>query len=227
MQFLKSSVGRKILMALTGLLMVLFVVAHMVGNSLLYFGYDTFNAYAAGLQRLIPLLWSFRLLLLTVFLAHVVLGIQITLENRAAQPVAYAVKQTVCSTFESRNMIWTGLLVGGFIVFHLLHFTMHVIYPNLSSAVFKDAAGRPDVYRMVLLNFARPNITFVYVLAMAALFLHLSHGVQSLFQTLGQTGWKNSEKTFALVKKGGYLAALAIFAGFVLLPVVIYLGVVR
>lgn len=223
MQFLKGPVGRKILMALTGLSMVLFAAAHMAGNSLLYFGYDTFNAYAAGLQGLFPVIWPLRLVLLAVFLVHVFLGIQITLENRAAQPVAYAVKQTVCSTFESRNMIWTGLLVGGFVVFHLLHYTMHVIHHNLSSAVFKDAAGRPDVYRMVVLNFARPDISLVYVLAMAALFLHLTHGVQSLFQTLGL----NSEKTFPLVKKGGYLTALAIFAGFVLVPVVIYLGVVR
>ena len=223
MHFLKSSVGRKIVMALTGVLMVLFTIAHMAGNSLLYFGYDAFNAYAAGLNRLFPLLWTFRFALMTVFLVHVFLGIQITLENRAAQPAAYAVKQTVCSTFESRNMIWTGLLVGGFVIFHLLHFTVHLINHNLSSAIFKDAAGRPDVYRMVVINFELPNISLVYVLAMAALFLHLSHGVQGLFQTLGL----NSEKTFPLVKKGGYLTALVIFSGFVLVPVIIYLGVVR
>ena len=121
MQLFSSSVGRKILMAITGVLMVLFVVVHLIGNSTIYFG--LLNAYAHHLHALPPLVWAFRLVMLVLIVVHIFYGITLTLENNAANPQGYAVKRQLKANFSSENMIWTGLLLLVFIVYHMCHFT--------------------------------------------------------------------------------------------------------
>lgn len=172
MEFFKSTVGRKIVMAITGLMMLLFVIIHAIGNSTIYFSW--LNAYAEHLHALPPLVWIFRLILVTMFLLHAIYGIQLTLENRAAKPRAYAVRKDLSTTFASKNMIWTGLLIAAFLIYHLLHFTFQVTNPEISAGRNPDELGRPDVFRMVVLSFQNFFISSMYILAMIALALHLS-----------------------------------------------------
>lgn len=219
MRFLSSSVGRKILMALTGVLMFFFIIIHVVGNSTIYLGW--LNAYAEHLHALPPLVWAFRLVMLTLFVLHVFYGIQLTLENNSAKPVAYAVKNNLRATFASKNMIWTGVIIAVFLVYHLLHFTLHVTNPDISSGV--DALGRPDVFHMVVFSFQKVGIVAIYVVAMIALALHLSHGIQSFFQTLGL----NTQDLLQSFVKAAAIIAAVLFIGYVSIPIVILIGILK
>ncbi|MBI5741227.1 MAG: succinate dehydrogenase cytochrome b subunit [Nitrospirae bacterium] len=223
MQFLKSSIGRKIVMALSGLIMVLFVIAHMLGNASVFAGPDGINAYAAKLQGFGPFIWVFRLIMLSVLSLHVYFGILLTLENRAARPAAYTVKKDLRSTFASRTMIWTGLVIAVYLVYHLLHFTFHVINPGISSAVNVDASGRPDVFRMVVLGLQDLFTSFIYIAAVIASALHLTHGIQSAFQTLGG----NNDRTFPVITKAGTIAAGILLLGYISIPLAVIAGVLK
>ena len=203
--------------------MIAFVVVHLLGNTSMYHGRDGINAYAKAIHRSTSLVWAFRLTLLAMFSLHVFYGIQLALENRDAKPQGYALNGNLQTTFAGRNMIWTGLLIVAFVVYHLLHFTFQVTNPDISARSHLDAMGRPDVFTMVVLSFQNFYISFVYIFAMCALGLHLSHSIQSLFQTLGL----NSEKTFQAITKGGTIAAIIIFLGFAAFPVVILAGLLR
>ncbi len=123
-------------MAVTGQVMVLFIIAHALGNSTIYFNW--LNAYAEHLHDLPPLVWLYRIIMLTLFSVHVIIGIQLYLENRAAKPKAYAVQKRLSTTFAGKTMIWTGLLIASFLVYHLLHFTIQVINPEISAGANSD-----------------------------------------------------------------------------------------
>ena len=218
MQILTTSVGRKILMAITGQLMVLFVVVHLLGNSSIFIGPDGINAYAKHLHDLGPLVWVFRLVMLSLLTVHIIFGIQLTLENSAATPQAYAVKNQQKATFSSNNMIWTGLLLLAFICYHILQFTARVT-PDIVKGV--DALGRYDVFSMVVTSFQKGGIAFIYVASMVVLFLHLNHGIQSFFQTMG---W-NSDKTLPVISKLGKVVAVIFLVGYSSIPVFILTGI--
>lgn len=211
MQILKSVVGRKVLMAITGQCMVLFAVVHMMGNSSIFVGPDGINAYAKHLHDLGPLVWIFRAGLLSLASIHIFFGIQLTLENSAANPAGYAVKRQLKATFASSTMIWTGLVMMAFLIFHLLHFTARVT-PGVVQGV--DALGRFDVFTMVVSAFKNGGIAAIYLLAMCALFLHLSHGIQSFFQTMG---W-NTDKTQCAISTVGKAVAFILLAGYAVIP---------
>ena len=182
MRLFSDSIGRKAVMAVTGLLMVLFVIGHLLGNLTIFAGPGGINEYAAKLHALAPVVWGTRIVMGAAVLLHVFLSIQLTLENSAAKPDRYAVQNTQRTTFAGRTMIWTGALVGAFVLYHLLHFTFRVT-PNL--VLGNDAVGRFDVYTMVVTALGSVITGVVYLIAMVALFLHVSHGIQSTFQTLG------------------------------------------
>ena len=220
MLFFKNPVSQKILMAVTGLMLLLFVALHLIGNSSVFIGRDGLNAYAAALQGLGPLVWIFRLVMLAVLSLHIFCGIQLTLKNNAAKPEKYAVTKRLSTTLASRSMIWTGLFTAAFLVYHLLHFTFHATNPEISALINLDASGRPDVFSMVVSSFRNPAITFIYLAALSGLSLHLAHGIQSMFQTLGL----NSESTFSILQKAGILAAIALFFGYLSIPVSILAG---
>ncbi len=211
MQILKSVVGRKIFMAITGQCMVLFAVVHMVGNSSIFVGPDGINAYAKHLHDLGPLVWMFRAGLFGLAAVHIFYGIQLTLENSAANPDSYAVKKQLKATFASSTMIWTGLIICLFIIFHILHFTARVT-PGIVQGV--DALGRYDVFTMVVSAFRNGGTAFIYVAAMIALFLHLSHGIQSFFQTMG---W-NTDTTQCWISTAGKAVAFILLAGYAVIP---------
>ena len=216
-----SSVGRKIIMAITGQMMILFALVHVVGNSTIYFG--GLNSYAEHLHALVPLVWSTRLVMIPALVLHVFFGIQLTLENNQAKKSGYAVSTPLRSTFASRNMIWSGTLIAAFLVYHLLHFTFQVISPEAAAISNLDALGRPDVAGMVVYGLGNYIVSLIYILSLTGLFLHLLHGVQSSFQSLGLS----NEQAQPVLSRWGSFAALAIFIAYVLIPVLAAIGILK
>ncbi len=218
MQLLSNTVGRKLLMACTGLMMVLFVIVHLLGNSSIFVGPDGINAYAEKLHSLGPLVWIFRAFMFVMLAFHVWLGIELTLENSAANPSKYAVKKMLKATFAGETMIWTGVLLLTFIVYHLLQFTVRVT-PDV--VLGSDAKGRFDVFTMVLSSFKSKPIAAIYIAAMIVLFLHLSHGIQSFFQTFGVS----NERTLPAYNVIGKLLSVVFLVGYCSIPVLILAGI--
>ncbi len=214
MQLFKSTVGRKVLMAITGQLMVLFVVVHLLGNSSIFVGPNGINAYAEHLHSLGPLVWIFRLVMLVLLLVHGIYGVIVTLENNAASPAKYGVYKKLSVNFAGNNMIWTGLLLLAFIVYHLLHFTARVT-PGMT--LQNDLQGRFDVFSMVVSSFQHGTIALIYIVSMVVLFLHLFHGIQSFFQTMG---W-NNDRSRPVISTVGRVVALVFLLGYSSIPVVI------
>jgi succinate dehydrogenase / fumarate reductase cytochrome b subunit len=215
MRWYNTSLGKKFIMAITGLLMVLFVVAHMLGNMSIFGGENGLNAYAEHLRAFPPALWAFRAVMVGAFLVHIWMGLSLYLENKAARPVQYAKKVNDKTTFSAQTMIWTGLILGAFIVYHLLHFTLHAV-PGVVTG--EDAEGRFNVFAMVVDAFRNFPITLVYVAAMVVLLLHLRHGIQSFFQSLGLT----NDSTQPKLVTGGRWVAGVVAIGFLAIPVLIF-----
>jgi succinate dehydrogenase / fumarate reductase cytochrome b subunit len=154
---------------------------------------------------------------------HIFFGIQLTLANSKSKPDGYAVKKSLSTTFAGKNMIWTGLVIGMFLVYHLLHFTIQIINPGVSANIVSDTLGRPDVSGMVVYSFRKAAVSLTYVLAMTAIVLHLTHGIQSSFQTLGLT----SERTQPVIIKTGAILAFILFLGYVLVPILVFAGIMN
>jgi succinate dehydrogenase / fumarate reductase cytochrome b subunit len=178
------------------------------------------NAYAEHLHSLPPLVWAFRLFMLCAVAVHICYGVMLTLENKAANPGAYAVKKQLKASFASENMIWTGALVGLFILYHLAQFTLKVT-PDI--VVSMDALNRIDVYKMVVTSFGHALISLVYMAAMVMLFLHLSHGIPSFLQTMG---W-NNEKTIPVFATGGKVVSAILMLAYISIPAVILAGLLK
>ncbi|HLU40230.1 MAG TPA: succinate dehydrogenase cytochrome b subunit [Planctomycetota bacterium] len=219
-RWLRSSLGSKVAMAVTGVLLFAFLIAHMAGNLLVFAGQDALNAYAHMLQNSKVLLWGLRLGLLVVFVLHVATAVRLVRQNRAARPERYAQHSIVQASLASQTMIHTGIVTAAFVVYHLLHFTVGAI--QRENFLLHDAAGRHDVYTMVVLGFRNPLIALSYVVAVGALGLHLSHGLHSMFQSVG---WRHPRYTPALVVAAPVVAAL-LTAGFLAVPIAVLLGLV-
>jgi len=217
---LSSSIGTKAIMAVTGLAILLFVVAHLLGNLQIYLGPEPINRYAAFLKSVPEILWTMRVGLAVVFVLHVVSAIRLTLQNRAARPVKYAVRKPQEAGVASRTLLITGLLVLAFVLYHLAHFTLGLTDPR--SFHHLDEAGRHDVYRMMVLGFRQPLVVVLYLAAMTAMGFHLWHAVGNLFQTLG---WSTPRYRPALAK-GGRVLALALVLGNASIPLSVLLGLV-
>ena len=218
MGFLSSSVGRKVLMAVTGFFMLFFVLVHLLGNSSIFIGPAALNTYAEKLHSLGPLVWLFRGFMALMLVFHVWLGISLTLENSAANPSKYAVNKKLKATFSSETMIWTGVMLLAFLVYHLAQFTLRVTPDILPDAIAK----RPgDVYHMVLNSFRITPISIAYLIAMFALFLHLSHGIQSIFQSVGC----NNDRTLPKLSVAGKLLGVLFLVGYGAIPVLILAGI--
>lgn len=223
MQLLKNSVGRKLVMSVSGLAMIVFVIAHLLGNASIYAGPDGINAYAKALRSFGPLAWSVRITMIFMFVLHICYGTKLTIENRAAKPDAYAVRNNLETTFAGRNMIWTGLLIALFLIYHLLHFTFQVIPPKFPAVAYFDWRGRPDVFMMVVSGLSNLFVSMLYISALAALGLHLAHSIQSSLQTIGVS----NERTLPAIMKAGTLAAIIIFLGYAAIPLAILSGILR
>lgn len=216
-----SSIGRKIVVAITGLLLIGFVIGHMLGNFNMFFGRDEMNAYAAFLKSIPGPLWTARIGLIVVFIVHIIIALKLKLENNAARPVGYKKNNTQRASLASRFMAQTGLLILAFVIYHLLHFTLGQIEPD--GFALQDDQGRHDVYGMVVHSFSNPIIVASYVVAMFFLAMHLVHAVQSMLQTFGLTGERNRPT----VNKISIGFAIFIFFGYTAIPVSVLAGLVK
>lgn len=219
-RFYDSSIGKKILVALSGGVFVIFVLGHMLGNLQVFLGPDVLNNYAHKLQSLGPLLWLIRLVLLGAIALHVVLTIQLTRQNRAARSSRYAMHKYLVANRPSRIMIWSGLTVLAFVVYHILHFT--VGFANgyrTDPRYFTELHGETvqNCYRMVVDGFSWWPASLIYVIAMVLLCGHLAHGVSSMFQTLGLA----TERNWPLIRRCGIAYALIILIGNCAIPIAI------
>jgi len=215
-----SSLGKKYVMAITGLLLFLFVIVHMAGNLQVYLGPEPMNAYAELLKSKPSLLWTARVGLFVIAVLHIISALQLAAENRAARPQPYEKGKPIAS-LASRTILVSGLIIFAFIVYHLMHFTLGVTNPDFME--LRDASGRHDVYHMVVEAFRNPYVSIFYIIAMGLLCMHLSHGVSSLFQSLGI----RRKTTAASFNRFAQLSAIVIFIGNCSIPISILAGVVR
>jgi len=215
-----SSLGKKYVMAITGFLLFLFVIVHMAGNLQVYLGPEPMNAYAELLKSKPGLLWTARGGLFVIALLHIISALWLAAENRAARPQPYAEGKPLAS-LASRTILVSGLIIFAFIVYHLMHFTLGVTNPDFKD--LHDALGRHDVYRMVVEGFRNPYVSLFYIISMGLLCLHLSHGVSSLFQSLGV----RRKATVAAFNRFAQISAIVIFIGNCSIPISILAGVVR
>ncbi|WP_415909716.1 succinate dehydrogenase cytochrome b subunit [Oleiharenicola sp. Vm1] len=219
-----SSIGRKFLMAFTGLVLFGFVTGHLIGNLQIFLPPEKINHYGHFLESLGSALWLIRAFLLACVVVHIWLAIQLTLENRAARPEAYGVDKVNRATLASRVMARTGLVVLAFIVYHLIHFTLRLQHPEWSQHTYAlhDGTMVRDVYKMVVQGFSSLPVSLFYIVAVGLLSYHLAHGISSMFQSLGlkNENWAAGLDRFAKVYCWAYFLLnaaipLAVLSGYV------------
>lgn len=215
--FLGSTIGKKILMALSGLVWFGFTLAHMAGNLQIFLGADAFNGYSIKLHSLPELLWVMRAIMLTAFVVHVATATALVVRTAAARPVGYAKKKNDRTTFAALTMQFSGVTLLFFVFYHIAHFT----FPGVAMAAYEH---RPysQVYSNFVNGFSVPWVVALYIAAMISLGFHLYHGAQSLFHTLGFAHPGRS----AAVKQSAQFVALTITVGNVILPLSVLLGLV-
>ena len=203
-------------MALSGLVLAGFVLGHMSGNLLMFKGADAINNYAAWLHANKGLLWGARIVLILSTIAHIWTGIQLTLENRASRAGGPAVDATRRASLSSRTMPYSGVVILAFAVFHLLHYTFRTV--ALGGVDFGD-----NVYKMVLAGFSQPAVAVFYIISMILLCLHLSHGISSVFQTLGLRNERWRSRLDGLALAYAWIIAL----GFISIPLAVLTGCLK
>jgi succinate dehydrogenase / fumarate reductase, cytochrome b subunit len=215
LRFWRSTVGKKIVMAVTGLIMIGFVIGHLAGNLLVFAGRDRINAYSAFLHSTGEVLWGVRLVLLVAVLLHIAAAYQLTVIDKKARPVGYAKHQYEAATWASRTIRWGGVLLLVFIVYHLLHMTVGTVHPSFTPH---------DVYHNLMTGLSVPYVAAFYVIAMIALGLHLYHGTWSSIRTLGieQPGNEPLRRRRLI---WGFAILMAL--GFASIPLAIVFGVIR
>lgn len=221
-----SSLGKKYIMAVSGCALFAFVIGHLLGNLQIFLGPETLNRYGHFLQSTPELIWPARVGLFSLAVLHVTVAVALARQNRAARPVNYARYEIVAASYASRTMMMSGLIVFAFIIYHLLHFTIQIPGINLTGQDFralKDAQQRHDIYAMMVLGYKQPLVSLFYAIGIALLSLHLSHGISSMFQSIG---WKNKIYGPFLDKAARALAVL-IFVGYLSIPAAVLLGIVK
>lgn len=217
----RSSIGIKLIVAVTGCIVVLFVIGHMIGNLQIYLGQDALNTYAEKLRAIPALLYAVRLGMLVTAVVHIALTLYLALQNNQARPIAYERKEAIKATLSSRTTVITGLVILAFVLYHLMHFTWRATNPEFG--LLTDAHGRFDVYSMVVLGFKNIFVSAAYIIAMLMLGYHLSHGIASVFQTFG---W-NTPRTRPFFEKLALTVATIVVVGNISIPVSILLGLVK
>lgn len=219
----KSSVGKKFIMAATGLALFLFVLLHLIGNLQIFLGREAINRYGHFLQSNMEVIWPARIGLLVLVFLHIWSAIRLSAENKAARPQPYAQHEVVAASYASRTMLMSGLIILAFIIYHLLHFTVQTKEVNLLGTDFRmleDAQGRHDVFAMMVRGFNQPAVSIFYIIGMFLLFLHLSHGLGAMFQSLG---WK-SHAYAPLIARFAAVVSWLIFLGYISIPIAILFG---
>lgn len=238
---LRSSLGKKYLTAVTGLLLAGFLVAHLTGNLLIYVGPGAINEYAHKLKTMpmVVIVWGARAALLTFFLTHIINGVRLSMQNRSARPIRYHGQKTRVASVGSRTMIWSGIVIALFVAYHLAHFTLHWtssdianLAPYYDPTALKAAGGDTslvpehyimfDVYTMVVMSFQNIYLSALYIVSMIALWFHLCHGTSSVFQTLGV----NFPRIKFLTNLVGPIFATILLVGNSSIPIAVLSGIV-
>jgi len=210
-----SSVGKKAVMAATGIIMALYLISHVLANLLVFQGPEKINAYSAFLHRLGIWLWVARAVLIAALLLHVVAAVQLAVRGRAARPVPYAKgPDPQAATFASKTIRWGGGLIFVFLVYHILHFTTGTVHPSFVEG---------DPYHNVVSGFYQPVVVAFYELAMISVGFHLYHGMWSSPRSLGVS----RPSAFPLRRRVALVLGGLVWIGFTVIPIAVYAGVVR
>lgn len=216
--FFGSSIGRKIVMAVTGVILVGFVLGHLAGNLQIYLpnGREAMNAYGEFLRHFLHggAIWIARASLLVAVVLHIWAATSLTLSNRAARPEGYRERTWTESTYASRTMRWSGVIVLAFVIYHLLHFTFGTVHPNFVPG---------DVYHNFIVGFQSVPVAVFYVVAMVLLCMHLWHGVWSMCQTLGLS----HPRYRRWARAAAWAVALIVLIGNVSFPVAVQAGILK
>ena len=210
------------IVAVTGVILILFVIGHLLGNLQIFLGPEWINAYSQHLRDLGPLLWLIRLVLLATVILHIYFTVLLAIENKRARPAGYIDRNYVKASWASRHMVLSGLGVLAFIIFHLLHFTARKFDPQFPLLKL-DPLDRYDVYSMMVYGFQNVYVSIFYVTGLFLLTLHLTHGSSSFFQSLGL----NDQKLTPRLAVGGRIFAWLLFIGYTSIPVAVLLGLVE
>ncbi|HUK16508.1 MAG TPA: succinate dehydrogenase cytochrome b subunit [Bryobacteraceae bacterium] len=217
-RFYEAPIGKKAVMAVTGVILVGYVIGHLLGNLQIYSSDpQQINRYAAFLHNPANAvaLWTVRTLLLAAVVLHITAAIQLWLQNRAARPVGYYKKDDVPTSYAARTMKWSGFIVGAFVIFHVLHLTVGAVVP-----IREIGPNQPDVRANVISGFQNPAISGFYILAMILLCMHLYHGMWSMFQSVGLGEARYSPA----IKKGAAIVAILIAIGNCSIPIAVMTG---
>jgi succinate dehydrogenase / fumarate reductase, cytochrome b subunit len=215
-RFWASTNGKKAVMAITGAILFLFVLFHMIGNLQVFEGPEQLNIYWFALRRFPEALWGARLVMLLAVVLHITASIQLALRKSAARPIGYAKRQNVNSDYSSRTMYWSGPILLAFVIYHLLHFTAGYVHPG-----FNFVEG--DVYHNVIGGFSVWWVAAWYIFSMILLAFHIRHGAWSMFQSLGM----NHPRHTPILKTAASALAIVIAAGYISIPLCVLIGVLR
>ncbi len=211
--FYEAPVGKKAVMAVTGLILFGYVLGHMLGNLQIFLGEEQINRYAVFLHSTGGLLWGVRLVLLACVILHIITSVQLWLLKRRARPVRYVKKIDVPSAYAARTMMWSGPIIAAFVVFHILHLTT-----GGAGLPFKEL----DVYNNVVRGFRIPAVSIAYIVAIVLLCMHLYHGLWSMLHSVGL----DDERYRPLLQRISAVAAIVIAAGYISVPVSVMTGLV-
>lgn len=210
-RFYESATGKKVVMAVTGVMLFGYVIGHLLGNLQVFEGPDAINSYAHFLHSHEGALWGARLILGAAVVLHIVSAIQLWALASKARPIGYVRKQDVPASYAARTMRWSGIIVAAFVIFHVLHLTSGDIVPLYP----EQGANSPDAYDNVITGFQHPAIAIFYIIAMVLLCMHLYHGLWSMFQSVGISHPRYTPR----IRKGAAVLAILIAIGYISIPV--------
>jgi len=213
-RFYQASIGKKAVMAATGVVLFGYLVGHLAGNMQVYLGQEQMDNYAAFLHSMPALLWGVRLLLLVCVVMHIVASIQLTRLKQEARPVGYVKKKEVGSSYASRTMMWSGPIIAAFVIYHILDLTTGAA----NTAQFREL----HAYENLVYSFRRLPVSAFYIVAMLLLGTHLYHGLWSMFQSMGFS----HPRYTPLIKRAAAWVAILLVAGFVSIPIAVLTGLV-
>ena len=210
-RFYSSSLGKKVVMAATGLILFAFIIGHLIGNLQIFAGPEVLDSYARFLKEKPEVIWTARVTFLASVGLHILAATQLTIRNRLARPIAYRLHKYDEASYAARTMVWSGSIIGLFVIYHLLHFTVGTVHP--SQPDFRAEA----VYTNVVSGFQQWPVALFYIVAVLSLGLHIAHGVWSMFQSIGL----NHPKYEPLIHRSALVLSSLIVAGYVSIPLAV------
>jgi succinate dehydrogenase / fumarate reductase cytochrome b subunit len=211
LDFWDAPIGKKTVMAVTGMILFAFVLVHMAGNLQVFLGREKFDAYGRLLRVEPALLWFARGVLLLSVILHIVASIQLTALNQKSRPIGYQKSTAIDSSYASRTMMWSGPIIAAFIVYHILHFTLGTVHPDFHEG---------QVYDNVIAGFRVIPVSIAYIVSMILLGMHLNHGLWSMFQSIGVTNPRYS----AALRRFANIFSILIVVGFISIPIAVMAG---